>query len=67
MSAWHWLKAELVRRLGEDEAGALWAEYRARARLDLDAAQAQQHRRRWNERRDPRARAWLEERGYTLD
>lgn len=32
--AWAWLKAELIRQLGQDAADQLWAEYARRALLD---------------------------------
>jgi hypothetical protein len=32
--AWAWLKAELVRRLGESEMEAIWAEYTRLGRID---------------------------------
>lgn len=66
VSAWHWLKEQLRERLGEREAEALWAEYRARARLDLEAAQLREQQRRARDG-NARARRWLEERGYSPD
>jgi len=64
MSAWHWLKDELRRRLGDEAAASLWAEYRARARLDLEAAAARDHQRRARQG-SARAKQWLINRGYT--
>lgn len=64
MSAWDWLKDEIRKHLGEDAAAELWAEYRARARLDLEAAQLKEQQRRARGG-NARARQWLIERGYT--
>ena len=64
MSAWDWLKDELQQRIGNEAAAALWAEYRARARLDLEAAAARDHQRRARGG-SARAKQWLIERGYT--
>ena len=66
MSAWHWLRAQLRERLGEEQAAELWREYRARARLDVEAAQLREQLRRARGG-NQRARRWLEERGYTWE
>lgn len=64
MSAWHWLKAELARRLGDDAAAALWAEYWARAALDREAARLKTLQRRAR-MGSARARRTLVDRGDT--
>lgn len=46
MSAWHWLKAELTRRLGEEAAAELWREYWRRYALDQEAARLKTLQRR---------------------
>jgi len=66
VSAWHWLKAQLAERLGDDAAEALWAEYRTRARDDAAAAQVRTMRRRAREG-NRRAHAWLEARGLRVE
>lgn len=66
MSAWDWLKEEIARQLGDETAAALWAEYRARARLDLEAARRKQQQRRARGGNE-RARRWLVEHGYTTE
>lgn len=66
MSAWDWLKAEIAQRLGEEQAAELWREYRARARLDLEAAKLKKLQRR-AAMGSARARRTLEERGYTSE
>lgn len=66
MSAWDWLIDELERRLGKEAAAELWAEYRARARLDLEEAQLKEQLRRAR-MGSQRARRWLVERGYIND
>jgi urease accessory protein UreF len=65
MSAWHWLKDELRQRLGEEQAAALWAEYRARAALDLEAAATRDHQRRAR-MGNKRSKTWLADRGIQV-
>lgn len=44
--AWAWLKAELRRRLGDEEAARLWAEHARLARIDRAEASVARQRSR---------------------